>query len=179
MAWKTKFDAEMNELKSRRVKETPEPKGLSGRVICTTSIVSSNPIHGEVYLIQHYVMRFVSDLRQVSGFLRVLRFPPPIKLTTTEIFLKVALNTINLKNLYNIQVVVNPTTMRSRPQWPLIYYIYRSLQVHQRSYSQVGHRVSSDLKRMSLLKLSFRTVYHSFTSALLRYACFFMHKFIG
>ena len=33
MAWKTKFDAEMNELKSRRVKETPEPKGLSGRVI--------------------------------------------------------------------------------------------------------------------------------------------------
>jgi hypothetical protein len=32
MAWKTKFDAEMNELKSRRVKETPEPKGLSGRM---------------------------------------------------------------------------------------------------------------------------------------------------
>jgi hypothetical protein len=24
----------------------------------------------------------VGDLRQVSGFLRVLRFPPPIKLTT-------------------------------------------------------------------------------------------------
>ena len=26
---------------------------------------------------------FVSDLRQVGGFLRVLRFPPPIKLTAT------------------------------------------------------------------------------------------------
>jgi hypothetical protein len=39
---------------------------------------------------------FVSDLRQVGGFLRVLRFPPPIKLTNiTEILLKVALNTIN------------------------------------------------------------------------------------
>ena len=25
----------------------------------------------------------ISDLRQVSGFLRMLRFPPPIKLTTT------------------------------------------------------------------------------------------------
>jgi hypothetical protein len=25
----------------------------------------------------------VSDLRQVSGFIRVLRFPPPIKLTAT------------------------------------------------------------------------------------------------
>ena len=31
---------------------------------------------------------------------------------------------------------------------------YRSLQVYQRSYSQIGHRVSSDLKRVSLLKLS-------------------------
>jgi hypothetical protein len=31
--------------------------------------------------VQHYVIKFVSDLRQVSGFLRVLRFPPPIKLS--------------------------------------------------------------------------------------------------
>ena len=29
------------------------------------------------------VIKFVSDLRQVGGFLRVLRFPPPIKLTAT------------------------------------------------------------------------------------------------
>jgi len=34
-------------------------------------------------LVQHYVIKFVSDLRQVDGFLRVLRFPPPIKLTAT------------------------------------------------------------------------------------------------
>jgi hypothetical protein len=33
--------------------------------------------------VQHYVIKFVSDLRQVGGFLRVLRFPPPIKLTAT------------------------------------------------------------------------------------------------
>jgi len=38
---------------------------------------------GEVYSIQHYVIKFISDLRQVSGFLRVLRFPPSIKLTAT------------------------------------------------------------------------------------------------
>jgi hypothetical protein len=31
--------------------------------------------------VQHYVIKFVSDLRQVGGFLQVLRFPPPIKLT--------------------------------------------------------------------------------------------------
>ena len=30
-----------------------------------------------------YVIKFVSDLRQVGGFLRVLWFPPPIKLTAT------------------------------------------------------------------------------------------------
>jgi hypothetical protein len=41
------------------------------------------PVHGEMYSIQHYVIKFVSDLRQVGGFLRVLRFPPPIKLTAT------------------------------------------------------------------------------------------------
>jgi len=31
--------------------------------------------------VQHYVLKFVSDLRQVCGFLQVLWFPPPIKLT--------------------------------------------------------------------------------------------------
>ena len=33
--------------------------------------------------VQHYVIKFVSDWWQVGGFLRVLRFPPPIKLTAT------------------------------------------------------------------------------------------------
>ena len=49
----------------------------------TTNVVSSNPVHGEVYSIHHYVINFVSDLRQVGGFLLVLRFPPPIKLAAT------------------------------------------------------------------------------------------------
>ena len=40
--------------------------------ICIWNVVSLNPAHGEVYSIQHYVMQFVSDLRQVGGFLRVL-----------------------------------------------------------------------------------------------------------
>ena len=47
----------------------------------TTQVVSLNPIHGEVYLIQRYVIKFVNDLPQVVDFLWVLRFPPPIKLT--------------------------------------------------------------------------------------------------
>jgi len=48
-----------------------------------TKVVSSNPVHAEVYSIQHYVIKFVSNLWQVSGFLHVLQFPLPIKLTTT------------------------------------------------------------------------------------------------
>jgi hypothetical protein len=50
-------------------------------VTITTKVMSLNHIHGEVNSIQNYVIKFVSDLRQVSGFPRVLRFPPPIKLT--------------------------------------------------------------------------------------------------
>ena len=49
----------------------------------TSNIVSLNPAHGEVYLIQHYVIKFVSDLRQICGFLREVQFLPPIKLTAT------------------------------------------------------------------------------------------------
>jgi hypothetical protein len=45
--------------------------------------VGSIPDEGEVYPIQHYVIKFVSDLRQIGGFLGVLRFPLPIKLIAT------------------------------------------------------------------------------------------------
>jgi len=50
-------------------------------VSITTKVVRSNPAHGEVYSMQHYVIKFVSDLQQVSGILLVLLFHPPIKLT--------------------------------------------------------------------------------------------------
>ena len=45
-------------------------------VSITTNFVSSNPTHGEVYSIQHFVIMFVSDLLKVWSF---LWFPPPIK----------------------------------------------------------------------------------------------------
>ena len=34
----------------------------------TSKVVSSNPVHGEEYSIQHYGIKCVSDLRQVGGF---------------------------------------------------------------------------------------------------------------
>ena len=47
----------------------------------TSKVVLLSPAHGEVYLIQQYVKKYVSDLRQVSGFLRVPRFPSTIRMT--------------------------------------------------------------------------------------------------
>jgi hypothetical protein len=35
----------------------------------STKVVCSNPAHGEVYSIQHNVIKFVSELQQVGGFL--------------------------------------------------------------------------------------------------------------
>jgi hypothetical protein len=64
----------------------------------TTKITSSNPVHGEVYLISHYVIQFVSNFRQFCGFIRILRVSS-VNTTDrhdiTEILLKVALSTIN------------------------------------------------------------------------------------
>ena len=47
------------------------------------SEVKQPELDERVYSIQHYVIKFVIDLRQISGFLRVFRFPPSIKLTAT------------------------------------------------------------------------------------------------
>jgi hypothetical protein len=44
-------------------------------VLITTEVVSSNPRRREEYLIQHYVITFVNDLRKVGCVLWVLWFP--------------------------------------------------------------------------------------------------------
>jgi len=49
----------------------------------TTKVVSSNHAHGEMFSIQLYVIKSVSDLQQVYGFLQILMFPLPIKLNAT------------------------------------------------------------------------------------------------
>jgi len=48
----------------------------------TTSVEFESCI-AKVYSIQHYVIKFVSHLRQVCGFQQVPRLHPPIKLTAT------------------------------------------------------------------------------------------------
>ena len=57
----------------------------------STNVVSLNHAHGVVYSIYHYAIKFISDLRQVGGF---LRFPLTNKTDCNdiaEILLKVAL----------------------------------------------------------------------------------------
>ena len=78
----------------------------------TTKVMSSNPVQGDVYSIQHYVLKFFSDLWQVGGltFVQVFRCSPPIKLTDcrdiTEILLKVALNTIAVPPVFILFISV-------------------------------------------------------------------------
>ena len=57
--------------------------GFTTTCAITINVLSSNLVYAEVYSIQHYVIKFVSDLRQVGGFLWVILFPPPIKLAAT------------------------------------------------------------------------------------------------
>jgi hypothetical protein len=50
----------------------------------TSQTQGANPAHGEVYSIQRYVIKLISDKRYDVGFLLVLRFPPLIKLAVMK-----------------------------------------------------------------------------------------------
>ena len=78
--------------------------------------------------VQHYMIMFASDLRQVGGFLWVLRFPPSIKLNAkhdiAEILLKVALSTIKQTkqqtNVYFCLTQMMPGVIEPSAQKPSI-----------------------------------------------------------
>ena len=76
----------------------------NGRVVTIVwyDVVSSNPVHGKVFSIQNYLIKIVSDSRQVGGFSQgtpVSSINKADRHDITEIVLKVALNTINQTNL--------------------------------------------------------------------------------
>ena len=62
-------------------------KCLVQSVPITTKVLRLNPVHGEVYLIQLYVIKFVSDLRLVGSFIQVLRYPIYKNIYLIHIFL--------------------------------------------------------------------------------------------
>jgi hypothetical protein len=62
----------------------------------TIKVGSSNLSHGEVYSIQHYVIKFVSDLRQMCGFLPYYVTEYGTALTTILPILFLYLNTVTV-----------------------------------------------------------------------------------
>ena len=72
----------------------------------TTKVVSSTPVHGEISSIQHYVIKFVSDFRQV-WFSPVSSNNKTDRHEITELLLKVTLKTIKLNQtskVYNLKL---------------------------------------------------------------------------
>ena len=67
-------------------------------VLITTKVMSSNLVHYEMYSIQHYMVKFVKDLRPVGGVLLVFSTNKTDHHDIAEILLKVVLNTINEPN---------------------------------------------------------------------------------
>ena len=55
----------------------------AGNDTITDFTLMRKPVMSEVASIQQYVIKCVSDLRQIRGFLRVFRFLQPIKLTSS------------------------------------------------------------------------------------------------
>ena len=52
------------------------------------NVVNSNPADDEVYSIQHYVIMLYSELRKVDGFRWALRFPIPLSICPSIIYIK-------------------------------------------------------------------------------------------
>ena len=73
----------------------------------TTKVVRLNPAHIGVYSKHQYVIKVVSDLRQVGGFLPGTPVSSTNKTNITEIVLKLALNTI--KPNLNLQMCAKQT----------------------------------------------------------------------
>ena len=104
---------------------------VDGFTTTTTKVVSSNPIHGEEYFIQHYVIKFVSDFatgRWFSPGIPVSSTYKTIRHDITEILLKMALNTINqlilLYSLYwMMQMNMNDIEGELFLTFPLIHFL--------------------------------------------------------
>ena len=77
-----------------------------------TDVVRSNPPSGDVYKIQYYVIKFVSDLRGKSVVFSTNKTDRHV---ITEILLKVALSTIHL---------TKPTSLTIQQKF-ILYFVHR------------------------------------------------------
>jgi hypothetical protein len=74
-------------------------------VSITTKVVISNPFHGEVYSIQHYVIQFTGQL--FFSDTQVFSTNKTDLEDIAEILLKVALNTIHQTNQTRVKTIDN------------------------------------------------------------------------
>ena len=82
----------------------------------TTKVVSSNTVHGEVYSIRHYVIKFVS-------FSLVFSTNKTDRHDITEISFKVALNTIN-QPIYQQTSNFDNSDIQKKPHTPSIKLLF-------------------------------------------------------
>jgi len=115
-------------------------------IFCWNRIMSSNPAHNEVYSIQLYVIKFFSDLWQVGGFLRVLRFPPPINPTAQ----------------YNWNIVDRGVKYHTLTLTPKIVFVTYAIHIFH-----LNIRVNHPLSKYTTLSLRcFDTKYYKWYSSL-------------
>ena len=86
------------------------------------AVGSSNPAHGKVYLIQHYVIKFVSDLRQVGTLVSCTNKTDHHHIT--KILLKMAVKNHNAKP--NSQYVSVVSTMQYKSYLTLTNRFWRT-----------------------------------------------------
>jgi hypothetical protein len=91
-------------------------------VLIATKVASLNPAHDWVYSKQHYVIMFVSDLRQFSLGTSVSSTNKTDCHDVTEILLKVALNTINLNQTKHFLSTSLPIILNKPKIWCVPVY---------------------------------------------------------
>jgi hypothetical protein len=116
----------------------------------TFKVVSSNPAHGEVYSIQLYVIKFVSHLWKFSSGTPVSSINKTDRHDTTEILLKVALNTITLIRTLRANEFLQYCCLINYSQnmiQTFIFYLVRHV-----NYSRVLLKYSRSIKFTNNLK---------------------------
>jgi hypothetical protein len=125
----------------------------------TTKVVSSNPIHGEVYPIQIYVIKLVSDLRVSSTNKtdRNLQLPVQSVPTTSKV---VSSNPIH-GEVYPIQIYVIKlvSDLRFSPGTP----VYSTNKTDRNDITEILLKVALNTvsnKKLLSLSLSVKSVYN-------------------
>jgi hypothetical protein len=96
-----------------------------------TKIVSSNPAHGKVYSTQHSVLKFVSDLRQVGGFLQFAKRLIDWCLTPTLAIFQLYCGVNILYNISSTTIPLKINLFRCKAKTSNFFFIFKILYLYQ------------------------------------------------